>query len=444
MNVSLLGGWFPAMLDVLAAGALIAAIGWRDYKWHWRMVPLIAGVTVLLTVLAWKPGANAVGITDPLPFSVWLWLGLAIAALLVLAAGWRTARWWRRGMAVVAAALAALVCANGVNQFVGYYPTIDSAVSDWTNTPLAGQVSIARLRHEANATKPPGVGKLVQVVIPATYSHFKHRPELVYLPPIWFVRTAHRHPLPVVELIGGERGGPGDWVRLGNAVQVSDQFARENRGYAPILVFADATARFTNDTECVNGPRGNSADHLDQDIPKYIEKTFGASTNPAEWAVAGFSMGGTCALDLVVEHPDVFRHFIDISGDLAPYTSTPAASLHDLYGGNVALEHQNEALLVMKAHGQYQGVNGLFLTSTKERRHQHEAEELSKAAAKVGIWSRVQISPGTHVWQFAAPAFAAAYPWLANQLALPGLAHHPATSQLALPGHIETRHKKPA
>jgi enterochelin esterase-like enzyme len=257
------------------------------------------------------------------------------------------------------------------------------------------------------------------VNIPATYSHFDHRQELVYLPPIWFVRGAHRQALPVVELIGGERGGPGDWVRLGNAVQVSDAYAHRHHGYAPILVFTDPIAKFDNDTECVNGSRGNSADHLDEDIPKYVEKTFGASTNPRQWAVAGFSMGGTCALDLVVEHPDVFDHFIDISGDLAPYTTTPAASLHDLYGGNVALEKANEPLLVMRAHGKYTGVNGLFLTSTAELRHQHEAEELSTAGAKVGIWSRVEISPGTHVWQFAAPAFASAYPWLVNQLALP-------------------------
>jgi enterochelin esterase-like enzyme len=442
MSVSLLGGWFPAMLDVLAAGALIAAVGWRDHKWHGRMLPLIAGVTVLFTVLAAYPGAKAVGVTDPLPFSVWLWLGLSIAALLVLAAGWRTARWWRRGMAVVAAALAALVCANGINQFVGYYPTIEAAVNDWSNAPLPGQVSIAGLRHEANATKVPSAGKLVALNIPATYSHFAHRQELVYLPPIWFLRGARR-PLPVVELIGGERGGPGDWVRLGNAVQVSDQYAQQHHGYAPILVFVDATRKFDNDTECVNGPRGNSADHLDQDIPAYVEKTFGASRDPRQWAVAGFSMGGTCALDLVVEHPNVFNHFIDISGDLAPYTSTPAATLHDLYGGNVALEKANDPRLVMQAHGRYTGISGLFLTSTEEHRHQREAKELSQAAAKVGIWSRVDISPGTHVWQFAAPAFASAYPWLAGQLGLPGGVHH-ATSQLALRPHHETRHTKPA
>jgi S-formylglutathione hydrolase FrmB len=419
MSVSLLGGWFPAVLDVVAVGVLVVAVGWRDRRWRARVVPVVVGGAALVTLVAAYPGAKIVGLTDPLPFVVWLWFGVGVGALIVLGVGWRSARWWRRGAAVLAAGLAGLVCANGINQFVGYYPTIDSAVNDWTNTPLPGQVSMSGLAHDARLTKVPAAGRLVAVNIPATYSHFGHRQELVYLPPIWFVRSAHRRALPVVELIGGERGGPGDWVRLGNAVQVSDAYAHRHHGYAPILVFVDATRRFDNDTECVNGPRGNSADHLDEDIPRYVEKTFGASTNPQQWAVAGFSMGGTCSLDLVVEHPDVFDHFVDISGDLAPYTSTPAGSLHDLYGGDVALERANEPLLVMHAHGKYTGVSGLFLTSTEELRHQHEAEELSKAGAKVGIWSRVEISPGTHVWQFAAPAFASAYPWLANQLLLP-------------------------
>ncbi|MGW7683010.1 alpha/beta hydrolase [Kribbella sp. NPDC054772] len=432
MSVSLLSGWFPLVLDVVAAGVLVLAVGWRDRRWRFRVLPCIAGGAALVAFIAAYPGARWTGITDPLPFSVWLWFGLAVAALIVLAAGWRTAQWWRRGTAVLAAALAALVCANGVNQFVGYYPTIDSAVNDWTNTPLPGQVSMAGIAHDAGSKKLPAAGRLVAVNIPATFSHFHHRQELVYLPPAWFGGGRHRPALPVVELVGGERGGPGDWVRLGNAVQVSDAYAHQHHGWAPILVFADATARFDDDTECVNGPRGNAADHLDQDIPRYIERTFGAAKDPRQWAVAGFSMGGTCSLDLVVEHPNVFDHFVDISGDLVPYTSTPAASLQDLYGGNVALEKANEALLVMHAHGKYTNVNGLFLTSTEELRHQHEAEELSKAAAKVGIWSRVEISPGTHVWQFAAPAFASAYPWLANQLALP------------VSPHPETRHTKPA
>ncbi|MFB6720742.1 alpha/beta hydrolase [Kribbella sp. NPDC056345] len=420
-EISLLGGWFPAALEVLAGGLLLIAVGWRDRRWRWRLVPLIAVLSVVGALLASYPGAQLVGITDPLPLGVWVWFGVGLAALVVLVAGWKSAGWLRRGTAVLAMAVAALVCANQVNQFVGYYPTIDSAVSDWTNAPLPGQVSMTGLAQDSGGRSLPRAGKLVSVDIPATYSGFTHRPELVYLPPVWF-RSAKHHPaLPVVEVIGGERGAPADWVRLGNAVDTANAYAHQHHGYAPILVFVDATASFDNDTECVDGPRGNAATHLARDIPQYVEKTFGASRNPAQWAVAGFSMGGTCAIDLVVEHPGTFTHFVDISGDLEPNSGDDHDTLIQLYGGSVASEQANEPLKVMHAHGKYTGVSGMFLTSTAEKTHQREAHQLSRAAAKVGIPSTVQVSPGSHVWQFAGPAFARSFPWLVGQLNPP---HH--------------------
>ncbi|HWD78750.1 MAG TPA: alpha/beta hydrolase-fold protein, partial [Kribbella sp.] len=342
--------------------------------------------------------------------------GATAGALLVLAAGWRSARWWRRGTALVAAALAAFVCANAINRYVGYYPTIAAALNDWKHAPLPGQISLPGAVHAAGAARAPAAGKLVAVDIPATYSHFTHRQELVYLPPVWFVGRS-RPALPVVELVGAELGSPGDWVRLGNAVRVSDDYAATHHGYAPMLVFADATGRFSNDTECVNGVRGNAADHLAEDIPAYVGRTFGATRVPGRWAIAGFSMGGTCALDLAVERPDVFGHFADISGDLAPYSGTPAQTLHDLYGGDVNRRRANDPRLVMRAHGPYEGMSGLFCTSTGEPRRRREAEELAAAAAAVGVRSQVEVSSGAHTWQFAASAFANLFPWLVDQLA---------------------------
>src|SRR4051812_4649325 len=183
MNVSLLGGWFPAVLDVLAAAVLLVAVGWRDPRWRRRGVPMGAAGAAFGALIVAYPGARGFGLTDPLPFSVWLWFGAGLAALIVLAAGWKSAQWWRRATAVVATALAALVCANQVNQFVGYYPTIDSAVNDWTDTPLPGQVSMSGLAHAAGASRLPSAGRLVAGGIPPAYSGFKHRPGVGDPPP---------------------------------------------------------------------------------------------------------------------------------------------------------------------------------------------------------------------------------------------------------------------
>lgn len=424
LGVSLLGGWLPVGAEVLAGVALLLAIGWRDRQWRLRWLPLAGVLAVVVTLVLERESATLLGITDPLPAAVWIWLGAAIGAVLVLVVGWRSATWWRRGGAVLAVVLAAFVCANQVNQFVGYYPTVGAVWNDWTHAPLPGVTSIGSVRaHPPTDGHVLAEGKLVGVTIPPTYSGFKHREEYVYLPPTWFRGPAYRRTVPIVELVGGERGGPADWVRLGNAVQIANSYAAAHGGYAPILVFVDATGGFSNDTECVNGPRGRAEDHLVRDVPRYVVTTFGASADPNRWGVAGFSMGGTCAFGLVVEHPDVFRHFVDISGDLAPNSGNPQRTLADLYGGSTKDRALHDPMTVMRTHGPYTAVSGLFLVSNTETIHIREAGDLSRAAARVGIGTRLVVSPGSHVWQFAAPAFGQAFPWFVNQLT-PNVPHH--------------------
>ena len=103
-----------------------------------------------------------------------------------------------------------------------------------------------------------------------------------------------------------------------------------------MLVFVDSGGAFNNDTECVNGTRGNAADHLTKDVVPFMESTYGVSANPANWGIVGWSMGGTCAVDLAIMHPDMFSTFEDIAGDLAPNSGTKQQTIDRLFGGNAA------------------------------------------------------------------------------------------------------------
>lgn len=102
-------------------------------------------------------------------------------------------------------------------------------------------------------------------------------------------------------------------------------------------MFADAAGEFSNDTECVDGPHGNPADHLTGEVRPAVVARFGPSAAPAGWGVLGFSMGGTCAVDLAVTHPELFGTFDDIAGDIGPNTGTRAQTVARLYGGSAAL-----------------------------------------------------------------------------------------------------------
>ena len=139
-----------------------------------------------------------------------------------------------------------------------------------------------------------------------------------------------------------------------------DGYAKAHGGQAPIFVFVDSGGSFNNDTECVNGPRGNAADHLTKDVRPYVVSEFGGSADPANWGVVGWSMGGTCAVDLTVTHPELFHAFEDIAGDHGPISGTKQQTIDRLYGGDAAQWAANDPVTVMAKHGPYVGVSGWF------------------------------------------------------------------------------------
>jgi S-formylglutathione hydrolase FrmB len=228
-------------------------------------------------------------------------------------------------------------------------------------------------------------------------------------------------------MIGGEFNTPADWLRAGSAVTTVDDFAYAHRGNAPVLVFVDAGGAFNNDTECVNGARGNAADHITKDVVPYMISKFGVSSNRANWGVVGWSMGGTCAVDLTVMHPDMFSAFEDIAGDLSPNTGTKEQTVARLFGGSAAAWAAFDPTTVITHHAPYTGVAGWFDVNG-DRDQAAAANSLCSLGATNGIRCAVVTQPGTHNWPFAARAFSTALPWLASQL------DTPAVAPIALPG----------
>ena len=185
-------------------------------------------------------------------------------------------------------------------------------------------------------------------------------------------------------------------------------------------MFVDSTGAFLNDTECVNGPRGNAADHLTKDVVPHVIGQFGVRSDRGGWAVAGFSTGGTCAVDLAVMHPDMFGTFVDIAGDVGPNTGTKDQTIDRLFGGDAAAWSDFDPTTVMSRNGQFTHLAGLFVVPDQSPDDSDGAHSLCDAGADHGIECRVVTLPGRHVWPFGSTAFAATLPWLAGQVSTPG------------------------
>jgi S-formylglutathione hydrolase FrmB len=446
-HLSLMHGWLPLTIQAVTAVVLLAAIGWRTRRWRVVWLPVAAVLGIAMAAASYWFITSQGMSDDPAPKLLWVWLAMTGIATVVLVAGWRDAHWWRRAASAVGLPLCLLCAALALNLWVGYFPTVQTAWNQITEGPLPDQtdqttVVAMQIKHQI-----PARGVVVPVNIGSAASGFKHRGELVYLPPAWFATNPAPH-LPTLMMIGGEFNTPGDWLRAGNAIKSVDGFAAANGGNAPVLVFVDTGGAFNNDTECVNGSRGNSADHLTKDVVPFMEANYGVSTNPAKWGLVGWSMGGTCAVDLAAMHPDMFGTFEDIAGDLAPNSGTKQQTIDRLFGGNAAAYTAFDPTTVITKHGPYTGLSGWFdinasgssagptvlnavnangtgLGGQDAAAHIDDqaaaANSLCALGAVNGIKCAVVSQPGRHDWPFADRAFAAALPWLAGQIGTPGI-----------------------
>jgi hypothetical protein len=85
VNIALIGGWLPILVEGIAAVILVVAIGWRSRRWRLLWVPVAALAGVGLAGAAyWFIDYEALA-DDPAPVSLWLWI--AVTGLAVVAAG---------------------------------------------------------------------------------------------------------------------------------------------------------------------------------------------------------------------------------------------------------------------------------------------------------------------------------------------------------------------
>jgi S-formylglutathione hydrolase FrmB len=450
-GISLLTGWLPVAVQIAAAALLAFAVGWQTRRWRLIGLPVSAAIGLIAGGLAYFY-IEQTGIAGgrPPPPAFWVWVVLSGFAVGVLLIGWSRNPWWRRTLSVLSVPSSLLCFAIALNIWTGYVPTVQSGWDQLTGKPLPGEIDAntafgMRLRGQV----PPDGGAIVKITTPDTASGFWHRDELVYLPPAWFKSNPPPR-LPAVMMIGGQLGTPEDWFRAGGAKQVIDDFAADHGGYSPVFVFADASGSFANDTECVNGPRGNAADHLTKEIIPSVVSRFGVSPDRTSWGIAGWSMGGTCALTLTAKHPELFSAFVDIDGDAFPNAGeSERDTIAHLFGGDADAFRSFDPATVMNAHGPYPPTAGwINVSENTETIYRSAATEAGKdtgtrpypadrttianylcsVASSNGIDCSVVSIPGGHDWPSGGIALEHALPWLAGRLGTPDV------PQIPLPG----------
>lgn len=421
---SLMTGWLPVTLLVAGLVSLAGLIARTGRRWWLRTVPLVAVgcVAVLLLVKiiieqVWRP------FPDALPHSVLAWAGLGVLGMSLAGARSRSAGRWPRLCYLAAMVVLIAVASNQVNRFYGQYPTVGSVLGERpANEVGAAQVTspVVVASHaagqplEATWRPPAGMparGVVAQVTIPSTRSGFAARRGWVYVPPAYL--TSPRPLLPVVVLLTGQPGKPRDWLDAGELTATMDGYAAAHAGLAPVVVVADSLGATMANPLCLDSRLGNVQTYLTVDVPAWIDGNLQVNRDRRQWTIGGLSSGGTCALQMAVNAPDVYPNFIDISGQQEPTLGSRERTVQAAFGGDTAAFQRVNPLAVM-AHTRFTGTSGAIVIGRDDKHYLPQARRVFAAGEAAGMRMRFIEVPGKHSWPVWAAGFRQCLPWLGS------------------------------
>lgn len=424
---SLVGSTVRLIAVATAVGAMIVLIARRSRRWWLLVVPAVVTVGIAVGgVVGWAVKRLQPFGDYTMPLEVLVWIAVAVAGLGFGLANFAGSHWRRRVVTIASASLVLVSAVAGVNAFYGYRPNLRSAL----DMRVADEVAFTAVPAASAVLAPPDPqrslsewwvapaamprqGVITRVHIGAPTSGFRTtRDAFIYLPPAYL--AARRPLLPVLVAFHSAPGSPADWVNAGQLSALMDRFAAANRGLAPIVVMPDTTGTALANPMCVDSALGNSETYLTRDVPDWILRNLQVNPDTRQWAVGGFSSGGTCALQLALRKPELYPTFLDIAGQVAPTLGDTKKTILRAFGGNAARFDQLTPL-AMLARGKYPSSAGRIYDGADDPRSIAEQKPILAAAARNGIDLRFAIVPGSHTWTMAAHAFEQAIPWLAGR-----------------------------
>lgn len=187
--------------------------------------------------------------------------------------------------------------------------------------------------------------------IPGTVPGLNARNGYIYTPPAYNDASFLHTKFPALLLLTGTPSDPASWLQSNLFTTTMDMLASHHAGVTPIVAIVDRSGSWANDTECLNSSHGNAETYLIIDVVNYLRAHYRVLPRPNNWGIGGFSEGDMCAAMLTLTHQNIFRHFLDMSGDPYPYLNDRSQTLPVLFhGSRIALQHHNIDWLLSHQH----------------------------------------------------------------------------------------------
>jgi enterochelin esterase-like enzyme len=272
-----------------------------------------------------------------------------------------------------------------------------------------GRIAAADLQHTvaqwrkqaANGTirNIPANGTVNKIDIPATKSQFEARKALVYLPPAALADSKRKPALPVVLMLSGQPGSPGRVFQAGGIQTMMDGYAKTHDGLAPIVIAADQLGADSHNTLCVDSKvYGNALTYLTQDVVDWVKTNLPAAQNAKDWAIAGFSQGATCSLQIGVNHPDLFGTMIPTDSEIKPTNGSRQEMIDRFFDGDTTAYENQVPVNAIRNHAPTHQML-IIGAGEKDTASIRNVKTIAPVAAKAGMRvAAVESSGNAHDW----------------------------------------------
>ncbi|MDH3061495.1 alpha/beta hydrolase-fold protein, partial [Gordonia alkanivorans] len=170
---------------------------------------------------------------------------------------------------------------------------------------------------------------------------------------------------------------------------------------------------------CVDSKLGNVATYLSQDVPDWVAANLKlANTDSRSWAVGGLSYGGTCALQLATNYPDVYPTFLDLSGQIEPSLGSRQQTIDTAFDGDEAAFKAVNPMDLMVTR-QYPDTAGAFVVGRDDAMYRAGLKEVFEAARRAGMDVHFSEVPGGHSFAVWSVGLRQEMPWLGKRLGIP-------------------------
>jgi poly(3-hydroxybutyrate) depolymerase len=366
-------------------------------RWLLTVIAGVAGGALAgaLTLVICEAVLNVFGL--PLEAGTRAWVIAGFAGTGLAAVNLRRSPWWRKAAAVLAGLLFIATAALGINAGYGLNPTLGTMLGMSHARPLALPGLNPRPRQENwtplwQSWKPPArmpaTGQSGAVTIPAPASGFQARDAYLYLPPAALVDDPP--PLPVIIMMMGQPGGP---EQNKSAVRQLNALARQHHGLAPFVLTVDQLGAPDRNPVCVDSAKGNVYTYVTTDVVNYVRNNLNVTPGRIQWAVAGYSNGGECALSFAAKRPDLFGSLLDISGELEPRDGSAEDTVKNVFGGNQAAFDAEKPATILKAH-KYSDELAIFTSGTLDPTYGPQVTTAEEDAKAAGMTTRRFVGAG--------------------------------------------------